>query len=103
MKEIKKQICKTTYEGNCPVCGKAQTSTWKQSVDVKCGKCRNNEYLEKCKNDLLGAVVTCVTSESCEMTSITLKAQGSTMCIVVDSCIGDDSELVYNIVEDDET
>ena len=101
MKEIKKQICKTTYEGNCPVRGIEQTSTWKHSVDVKCDKCRNNEYLEKYNRDLLGAEIISVSSAAGDITTITLKKRGEPTKIVLWIEHHDDglSELMYNVVE----
>ena len=101
MKKIKKKICQTTYEGNCPVCGEVQTSSWKQSVDVKCGGCRNKEYLEKYNRDLLGAEIISVSSDAGDITTITLKKRGEPTKIVLWIEHHDDglSELMYNVVE----
>ena len=99
MEIIKEQICKTTYKGNCPMCGIEQTSIWANSVDMKCEQCQTDIFISKTKEDLIGTTIIDLNFDCGKIKSIILKRQDDSLIeLEVESNWEEPPEFYYALV-----
>lgn len=103
METIKERVCITTYKGKCPICETIQTSSCKSSVDTTCVSCRNKEYTNEVKNDLIGAVIKDVICENGDLTEIIVNMPDPSVNIriVIEQSWDEPSVLSYYDIIDD--
>jgi len=101
MEVIKEKVCKTTYKGNCLICGEEQISNFEHSVDIKCYKCRNKEIVLKIEADLLGATITKIIFDGSDIETIMLQREdGLLIKLGINRNWEESDEFYYKIIDD---